>query len=170
MMAVRPIAILVTALLSFIVYVVFSGSVSAYDIVSGVVVALTVSGFLSAFTLKNPLKTLNPIRWFWLIVYALYYFFIAEVRSHLDVMYRIIHPKMPVKPGIIRVPYTVETDYAVAAVANSVTNTPGTVVVDIDPEKKEYYIHWINVRSTDPEKAREIIISRFEYFAHRVFD
>ena len=166
----RTLGIFVVGLMAFIIYIIFSGSLSPYDIVSGVVVALIVSGFLSAFTVKNPLKTLNPIRWFWLILYGLHYFFVAEVKSHLDVMYRILHPRMPVNPGIIRVLYTVESDYAVTAVANSVTNTPGTVVVDIKPDRKEYYIHWIDVKTTDPEKAREIIISRFEYFAHRVFD
>ncbi len=170
MRIVRALSILVVAVLSFIIYIVFSGSISWYDIVSGIVVALIVSGFLSSFTLKNPLKTLNPVRWAWLIAYAIYYFFVAEVKSHLDVMYRILHPRTPVKPGIVKVPYRVETDYAITAVANSITNTPGTVVVDIDTNEKNFYVHWINVKTLDPEGARKSISERFEYFAHKVFD
>ncbi len=166
----RLLSILVVSVLVFLVYIIYTGSVSAYDIVSGIVVSLIVGGLLSTFTINNPLKTLDPRRWAWLIAFSIYYFFIAEVAAHLDVMYRILHPSMPVRPGIVMVPYTVETDYAVTAVANSITNTPGTVVVDIDPEGRKYYVHWIWVKTSDPDEARRMISYRFEYFARRVFD
>lgn len=166
----KVLKILVVGLLAFITYIVFSGSVSLYDVVSGIIVALIIAGVLSNFAVQNPVKALDPRRWLWLIAYAIYYFFVAEVKSHLDVMYRIIHPKMPVHPGIVVVPYNVKTDYAITAIANSITNTPGTVVVDIDPNSKSYYVHWINVKTTVPEEARKMISSAFEYFSKRVFD
>ncbi len=166
----KALKILVVGVLVFITYIVFSGSISPYDLISGIVVALIVAGVMAGFTVENPLKPLDPRRWAWLIVYALYYFFVAEVKSHLDVMYRILHPKMPVKPGIVKVPYELETDYAITSVANSITNTPGTVVVDIDPNEKTYFVHWIYVRTTDPQEAREKISSKFEYYSKRVFD
>ncbi len=157
-------------LLVFITYIVFSGSVSAYDIVAGIVTGIVLGAIFSEFVVRNPGKVFNPVRWAWLIAYALYYFFIAEVRAHLDVMYRILHPRMPVKPGIVRVPYELETDYAITSVANSITNTPGTVVVDIDPENRVYYVHWINVRATKPENTRRHISMTFEKFSHKIFD
>lgn len=166
----RALSIFVVAVMAFTVYILFSGSVSPYDVATGLVVSLLIAGAISTFTVDNPLKTLNPARWAWLIAYAIYYFFVAEVRAHLDVMYRILHPRMPVRPGIVIVPYMVESGYAVTAVANSITNTPGTVVVDIDPDEKKYYVHWINVQTTDPGQARKMISERFEYFAQRVFD
>jgi multicomponent Na+:H+ antiporter subunit E len=166
----RVLSVFIVAVLVFLTYIVFSGSISPYDLTTGAVVAGVVAAIMSSFTIKNPAKAFNPIRWFWLIVYALYYFLVAEIKSHLDVMYRILHPRMPVRPGIVVVPYNLETDYAITAVANSITNTPGTVVVDIDPEKKIYYVHWINVKATKPEETRRSISSRFEYFARKVFD
>lgn len=166
----RALKILVVGILVFITYIVFSGSISPYDLISGLIVALIISGVMASFTIENPLKPLDPRRWVWLIIYALYYFFVAEVKSHLDVMYRILHPKMPVKPGIVKVPYELETDYAITSVANSITNTPGTVVVDIDPNEKTYFVHWIYVRTTDPREAREMISSKFEYYSKKVFD
>ncbi len=166
----KALKILVVGVLVFITYIVFSGSISPYDLISGIVVALIVAGVMAGFTVENPFKPLDPRRWAWLIIYALYYFFVAEVKSHLDVMYRILHPKMPVKPGIVKVPYELETDYAITSVANSITNTPGTVVVDIDPNEKTYFVHWIYVGTTDPQEAREKISSKFEYYLKRVFD
>ncbi len=160
----------VVALLVFVTYIIFSGSVSAYDIVAGIITAVVLGVLFSEFMVKKPSKVFNPVRWAWLIAYALYYFFVAEVRAHLDVMYRILHPRMPVKPGIIKIPYTVETDYAITSVANSITNTPGTVVVDIDPKEKVYYVHWINVKSVKPDEARKHVSETFEKFSRKIFD
>jgi len=156
-------------LLAFVVYIVFSGSVNTYNIVTGVVVAAVV-GFLTAnITVSNPGKLGEVGRLGWLIAYAIRYFFIDEVRAHVDVMRRIVHPRMPINPGIVRVPYAVSSDYAMTTIANSITNTPGTVVVDVDTERKVFYVHWIDVKGVEPEVTRGI--SRvFEFFASRIFD
>ncbi len=166
----KALRVFVVAVMAFIVYIVFSGSVSVYDLISGVIVSLGVAAITASFTIQNPVKALDPRRWAWLIAYALHYFFIDEVKAHLDVMYRILHPKLPVRPAIVKVPYRVETDYAITAVANSITNTPGTIVVDIDTENKSYFVHWIYAETLDPEKAREKISLVFENFAKKVFD
>jgi len=158
-----------TGLLAFVTYIIYTGSIKLYDLVTGVIVACIVGLLTANITLTNPSKVFNPKRAAWLIAYAIKYFFYYEVKAHLDVMYRILHPKMPIRPGIVRVYYDVESDYAITAVANSITNTPGTVVVDLDEKKKIYYVHWINVKGIEPKVTKEI--SRgFEFFAKKVFD
>jgi len=161
---------LAVGILVFITYIVFSGSISTYDIIAGLITGIILGAVFSNFTVRNPSKVFNPLRWIWLIIYALYYFFIAEVKAHLDVMYRILHPKMPVNPGIVAIPYNVESDYAITSIANSITNTPGTVVVDVDTSKKIFYVHWINVKAVEPEEARKHVSMTFEKFSRRVFD
>lgn len=158
-----------SAALAFITYIIYTGSAHIYDLVTGAVVAAVVGGLTANLTIKKPSKLIDIRRFAWLIAYALHYFFIDEVRAHLDVMYRILHPAMPIRPGIVRVKYDVKTDYAITAVANSITNTPGTVVVDIDPKRSIYYVHWINVRGVEPKVTKEICRG-FEYFAEKVFD
>jgi len=157
-------------ILVFLVYIVFTGSLRLYDVVTGIAVAIVVGLLTANIVVEKPGKLLQLSRLLWLIVYALYYFFIAEVRAHLDVIYRILHPRVPVNPAIVRIPYSVESDYAVTAVANSITNTPGTVVVDIDPDKKIYYVHWINAKTLDPLEARKLVSESFERYARKVFD
>ncbi len=154
----------------FITYIVFSGSTSFYDLVTGAIVSIVVGLIVANIVVEKPKKLVEVQRLLWLIAYAIYYFFVAEVKAHLDVMYRILHPKMPVNPGIVRVPYDVETDYAITTIANSITNTPGTVVVDIDPDKKVFYVHWINIRALEPEKTREYVSKSFEEYAGKIFD
>lgn len=160
----------VVAILVFLTYIVFSGSISLYDIVTGATTGIVLGAVFSLFVVKNPSKVINPIKWIWLITYAVYYFFVAEVKAHLDVMYRIIHPKTPVKPAVVKVPYDLSTDYAIACVANSITNTPGTVVVDIDPGKKVYFIHWIYAQTIKPDEARKHISLTFEKYSRKIFE
>jgi len=156
--------------LVFIVYVVFSGSVSTYDLITGAIVALATSLITANLVISNPSKLIQIERLGWLLIYSVRYFFVDEVRAHLDVMRRILHPKMPINPGIVKVPYEVTSDYAMLTIANSITNTPGTVVVDVSPEERAFYVHWINAVTTEPAEVRKIVSKVFESFAKRIFD
>ncbi|MEM4513142.1 MAG: Na+/H+ antiporter subunit E [Ignisphaera sp.] len=158
------------ATLAFVTYIVFSGSIAIYDIITGLVISVPVGIITANILLTNPAKVINIKRWGWLIAYALHYFFIDEVKAHIDVIKRIISPRMPINPGIVKVPLTASSAYAITAVANSITNTPGTVVVEIDEEKKFLYVHWIDVKTTNPEECRKMISELFEKFAKKVFD
>lgn len=156
--------------LVFMVYVVFSGSASAYDLITGVLVALVTSVITANLVISNPGKLIHVRRLGWLLIYSIRYFFVDEVRAHLDVMKRILHPKMPINPGIVKIPYEVVSDYAMLTIANSITNTPGTVVVDVFPEEKAFYVHWINAVAIEPAEARKHVSEVFERFAKRIFD
>uniref|UniRef100_A0A7C2ZLZ0 Cation:proton antiporter n=1 Tax=Ignisphaera aggregans TaxID=334771 RepID=A0A7C2ZLZ0_9CREN len=168
-----PLNILVIAILVFTVYIVYTGSATLYDLITGAVVAIVVGILFSSITITNALKALNPRRWFYLVAYALRYFIVDETRAHVDVIRRILDPKLPVSPAIVKVPYDVETDYAKTAIACSITNTPGTVVVDIDEDQKVFYVHWIGAVDEaikDPQAARRHISEVFEIYSKKIFD
>ncbi|NPA47969.1 MAG: Na+/H+ antiporter subunit E [Thermococci archaeon] len=150
------------AILTFVTYMLFTGSAHPYDVVTGVIVAVVVGALLGSIAGSN--VALNPVRCFWALVYFVWYSFVAEVKAHVDVMRRVITGD--VNPGIVRVPISLRSPYARTIVANSITNTPGTVVVDTDEEF--LYVNWIDVRSTDPSAAREEISKDFERFARRI--
>lgn len=169
-MAVRVKRAIPLIVLSFTIYIVFTGSVRLYDIVTGVLVALTIGLITANLVVENPLKALDPRRLGWLIAYAFHYFLVSEVKAHLDVIRRALDPRMPINPGIVRVPYGVESDYGEALVACSITNTPGTVVVDVSRDRRIFYVHWIDVKTLEPMKAREMISLVFEKYAKKVFD
>lgn len=155
-----------TALLAFITYIIFTGSTTPYDLVTGVVVAVIIGLLLGKFLVKNDVKAFNPLRWAWGVVYFLWYFFVAEVKAHLDVIGKIITGNF--EPGIVKIPLKLKSEYARTLVANSITNTPGTVVVDAD--EKYLYVNWINVTTEEPEEAKKKICEEFEKFAERIFE
>ncbi len=158
------------SLLVFIVYIVFTGAITPYDIITGVLVSIVIGIITANIVISNPYKPFDPRRWAHTIVYTLYYFFVAEVKAHIDVIKRILSPKMPINPGIVKIPIRVNSDYAITAVANSITNTPGTVVVEIDENGKYFYVHWIDVKRIDEEGAYRSISYIFEKYASKVFD
>ncbi|NJE85377.1 cation:proton antiporter [Thermococcus sp. CX2] len=155
-----------TALLAFITYILFTGSATPYDLATGAIIAIAVGLLAGKFLVKNDAKALNPARWLWLGAYFIWYMLVAEVKSHIDVMLRIITGN--VEPGIVKVPIDVKTEYAKTLVANSITNTPGTVVVDMD--EKYLYVNWIDTSTEDPEEARSEISADFEKYAKKIFE
>lgn len=157
-------------IVSFIIYIIFTGSISLYDVLTGIMVAVIIGLLTGVFIVENPGKALSIRRALYMLKYIIWYFLVAETKAHLDVIKRALSPKPYLNPGIIRIPYNVSTDYAMTLIANSITNTPGTVVVDINQDKKLFYVHWIDAKTRDPIKAWKIISSKFESYAQKIFD
>jgi len=136
-------------------------------------VGILVAGFISYMTGDMFVKRLNifqnPRRYLWFLYYIP--FFIWEcIKANIDVAYRVIHPNRPINPGIVKVKTNLRSDTALTFLANSITLTPGTLSVDIDEAEGFLYIHWINVKEKDIEKATRLIVERFEPILRRIFE
>jgi multicomponent Na+:H+ antiporter subunit E len=134
----------------------------------GVAVALVVAVVFRKIVTTEISKLFSPKRWFWFLVYLPVFFYYC-IKANLDVLYRVIHPDMPIKPGIVKIKTDLRSHAALTALANSITLTPGTMSVDIT-EDGYIYIHWIYVRSADMEEASKIIAGPFEKFIRRIFE
>ena len=88
--------------------------------------------------------------------------------ANIDVAYRVVHPGMPINPGIVVIRTSLKNDIAKLLLANSITLTPGTFTLDIQDDR--LLIHWINVSSQETEKATEIIGERFEKYLKVIFE
>jgi multicomponent Na+:H+ antiporter subunit E len=107
------------------------------------------------------------------IIWALYYIplFIWEcLKANLDGAWRVIHPDMPINPGIVKIKTALHSDTALMFLANSITLKPGTMAVDIDKENGVLYVHWADVKSQDIKQATELISGKFERVLKRIFE
>lgn len=59
---------------------------------------------------------------------------LAIFRSNIDVALRILNPRLPVSPTLIRTRATQKTALGKVIYANSITLTPGTVSVDVQDD------------------------------------
>lgn len=156
--------------LTFILYIVYTGSTRLYDIITGLIVALLVGGIFAPFLIENWRKSLDIRRVLTLIRYLIRYLLIDEVKAHIEVIKLGLSSKIPVKPGIVRVPIQSRSEYAITLLSLSITNTPGTVVIDVDKDKGILYVNWIYVKSIEPSECYKYIAKVFDEYAKKIFD
>ena len=135
---------------------------------AGVIASIIVALLFHEILPKEHLVFISPIRIFWFLVYVPVFFYYV-LKANLDVVYRALHPQMPIKPGIVKIKTRLKTESGITALANSITLTPGTLTVDLTDDGF-LYIHWINVKSDEPEQATKIIAQRFEWFLMKIFE
>ena len=104
----------------------------------------------------------------WLVAYIPVFTW-ALIVANFDVAYRVIHPAMPIRPGIVKVKTNLKSREGRTMLANSITLTPGTMTVDLTDDGY-LYIHWINVKHEDVEGATRDIVERFERMIGRIFE
>ena len=61
----------------------------------------------------------------------------------------IVKPLPLMRPGVIGIPLDAETDLEITMLANLITLTPGTLSLDVSPDRKTLYIHAMYVVSAD---------------------
>lgn len=157
-------------IIAFIIYIIYTGSLRIYDIVTGIITAIFTGILLSSLLVENWRKSVDVKRFFYLIKYTLRYFLIDEVKAHITVIKLGLSPKINIKPGIVRIPVKSRSDYALTLLSISITNTPGTVVVDIDKDRRVIYVNWINITTTNPIECYKEIAQTFDNYATTIFD
>jgi multicomponent Na+:H+ antiporter subunit E len=154
-------------ILSLIFWLLLTFSITVPNLIVGSVASLICSAIFTRFFISNVYKLLQPHRYFWFFIY-LFVFIWECIKANFDVAYRVLHPAMPIRPGIVKVRTTLKSDLAKTLLANSITMTPGTIAVDIIGEY--LYIHWIYVRSEDPEIYTGMITGAFEKYIKRIIE
>lgn len=137
--------------------------------VAGLFVALLTAFLTGDMFVKRPHLFKNVKRYLWFFYYIPVFFWEC-FKANIDVAYRVGHPDMPIHPGIVKAKTSLKSETGLTFLANSITLTPGTLSVDIDKEGGYIYIHWIEVKSKDVEKATKMIVEKFERVLRRIFE
>jgi len=154
-------------IIAFLFWLLLSFSLEIPHLIVGVVIALITSIVFGKRFLKESNKFFQPKRYFWILIYLV--IFVWEcIKANFDVAYRVLSPRMPIKPGIVKARSTLKSEIGKTMLANSITMTPGTITVDVVDDY--FYIHWIYVSSKDPEDYTKKILGRFENYIKRIFE
>ncbi|WLR41259.1 Na+/H+ antiporter subunit E [Bacillus carboniphilus] len=94
------------------------------------------------------------------VIKLVFIFFKELILSNISVLKVILSPKLNMKPGIFALETELKTDWEISILANLITLTPGTLVIDISDDKKILYIHAMDIE--DVEKAKLDIKNTFE--------
>lgn len=149
-----------------LIWLIANGTLARDTIITGVVITAAIALAFAAFA-----RVYSVVRWSPKAI--LYYFmylavFLVElVKANLNVMRLVFSPRIDIKPGIVEIKTGLKSPMGRLALANSITLTPGTLVVDIRGDS--LFIHWINVSATDPVAATEEISGRFEKYLKVIY-
>jgi len=136
------------------------------EVIAGLIVSLLITIFLAKkFTVFEDVKI--SFRTIYYGILYIFVFIIELIKSNFDVAFRVLHPKLPINPGIVKVKTTLKSRLGRIILANSITLTPGTLTVEIKDEF--FYIHWIDVAEKDIDKATEITVKKFEKYLEVIF-
>jgi multicomponent Na+:H+ antiporter subunit E len=156
-------------LVAFSFWLLLNFSLSPENLIAAVAAGLLVA-YLTADLFNSQARILKGFgRYLWFLYYIPV--FIWEcVKANFDGAYRVIHPDLPMRPGIVKVRTKLKSDTAITLLANTLTLKPGTMTVDVDKESGFLYVHWVDVASQDVDKATECLVRRFENILERIFE
>ena len=145
----------VTIALFALVWLAVSGSFTIPNLLLG-----AAAGALALFLIRGHVhpdgRRIRPLKLLALIV-----LFLKELAlSAWKVAVLVASPKMALKPGIFAFPLTVDRDFEITLLANLITLTPGTLSVDVSPDRKVLYVHALDC--SDPAGTRRDIANGFE--------
>lgn len=145
--------------LLFLIWLLLTGTLELTSLLLGLALAVTLALIFGKNSNVFGRFRMTPK----VFVYSLIYLFVLSweiVKSNIDVALRVLNPKLPINPGIVKVKTRLKSPIGRMILANSITLTPGTLTIDMKDD--ELYIHWIDVETLDAEEASRKILGKFE--------
>ena len=157
----------------FVVWIFLSWPPDIKDVIAGVIVSSFVTFMTVDVMSRKDAKARKHVtilgrivRLIWFVWYLL--IFIWEcLKANVDVAYRVLHPRLPIRPGTIKVKVGLTSDIGLTFLANSITLTPGTTTVDIDRQAGFMYIHMLYVKQG---QLAPKVVDTFEKVLKRIFE
>ncbi|HPA51818.1 MAG TPA: Na+/H+ antiporter subunit E [Thermoanaerobaculia bacterium] len=144
-------------------WVAVTGEVSVANLLEGAVLA----GLL-VLVLRVPLRRRFRLEKVPKALGLLLYFLKELLLSNAAVARILLSPASSLSPGIVAVPLDLKSDAGITVLANLVTLTPGTLSLDVSPDRTTLYVHALHV--DDPDAFRREVKEGFERRVKEVFE
>jgi len=164
--SIAPQGMLSLWLVLFVVWMVANSTLAVEVAILGAVITLAL-----AYVFTSSSDAWRRIRW----TPAGFYHFLAYsgtflvelVKANIAMMRVVYAPRIDIHPGIVKIRTKLKSPIGRLALANTIALTPGSLVLDIKGET--LYIHWLDVQTTDLDKATEALAGPFETHLEKVF-
>lgn len=83
------------------------------------------------------------------IISFILYFFYDMIKANIEVTIDVLTPNYNMRPGVIKYEMDAKTDFEITMLANMISLTPGTLVIDFSTDKKYMYIHAMYLKDID---------------------
>jgi multicomponent Na+:H+ antiporter subunit E len=148
-----------------LVWVLLWGKVSAANIVGGLVIAVVITVLLPLppVPVEGRVHLLSLLRLLMVVGYEL-------VLSSLQVAWLAIRPGPPPRTAVLRTRLAIKSDLVLALAVNIITLIPGSMVLEVDQERRLLYVHVIDVGNDKAvarfynqiEQIERLLVAAFE--------
>lgn len=139
-----------------VAWVVLTGTFDVPNVVFG----LVAGALLARLVPRAPGARWTPRR-AWAMVSLAAYFVWELILANIRVVAAVLGPRSRLSPAVVAVPLDARTDAEITLFANLITLTPGTLSVDVSPDRRVLYVHTISFAG-DLETARRELKDGFE--------
>ena len=136
-----------SALLALVAFwLLLSGMFTPFLIAAGIGSALAVTLISQRMDLID--HEGHPIHLAWPALLSYWPWLLKEIaKSGWDVTKRILDPRLPISPALIEFQPTQQTEMGLVIHANSITLTPGTISVEVEPNR--FLVHALTQEGAD---------------------
>ncbi len=147
-----------------VIWAAVTGNFSGINLLFG-----GIAGGVVVLLLRSTLVRRNGLRrWSRIVSLAvlfLYEMFLSASRVAIEVLRPDVREKL--RPAIVAVPLTVKSDGEITLLANLITLTPGTLSIDVSPDRSMLFVHVLTL--DDREALIAGIAQGFERKVREVF-
>ena len=153
------------ALLTFVWFAATS-SLAVESLATGAVISGVLAYLFSAkFDAWRDVR-FSPARLYHFVRYSAV-FAVELVRANLNIMRLVFAARIDIHPGIVEIKTKLRTPLGRLALANSIALTPGSLLIEISGDSM--FVHCLDVKSTDPDRATHQIAGPFEEHLEKSF-
>lgn len=148
--------------MAFMVWVLLTWSLDPVSLLVGVLLSLMAAAFFGEILTVTPHRALHPTRYLWFLYYIPVFLW-EMVKANFDVAYRVLHPALPINPGLVKIKTNLKNEVSLTMLGNSLTLTPGHTTVDIIGDT--LYVHCIDIG-----RSAQATADKFEKIIARIFE
>ena len=156
----------VTTFITLLVVYLFLTSFQIEEVILGSIVSAVLSVILVKY-LDFKIDWKFPVRLLKFLFIYIPVFIWKLVLANLDVARRVLSPKIPLNPGIVKVKTGLKSDFGKLTLANSITLTPGTLSIDV--EEDYIFVHTVDVKGKNESENQANISGSFEKILGGIF-
>ena len=152
-------------LLTFI-WISISSSLAIESVAAGTMISAALAYvFAQKFAIWGGIS-FSPRRLYHFVLYT-WMFLVELIRANINMMRYVYSPRIDVDPGVVTVKTGLKSPIGRLALANSISLTPGSLVLDMSGE--ELTVHCLDMRTVDPDHPGRTIAAPFEKHLERSF-
>jgi multicomponent Na+:H+ antiporter subunit E len=159
-------AISVLWVVLFVLWLIVNSSVEPSIAITGALISLVLAWIFARRSDMWQRIDLTPRAAWHFLAYTLT-FFIELVKANIAMLGYVYSPRIDIRPGVVKVHMRLKSPIGRLALANSIALTPGSLVMDVRGD--EMFIHWLDVKTTDPDEASALIVGPYEKHLEAIF-